>query len=1310
MSRSFIFISASFVLCIPVKGETGTPHVKVFPPNAFSGEYVSGPQNAGIIQSKKGLMYFGNGYGILEFDGYYWRMIKGSSSLSPRSFALDSKGTVYAGGKDDFGYLAPDSSGELRFHSLLKMLSEPDKGFGIIYHLYALGDEIYFLTGKQLMRYEGYGIKVWRAESKFLGGYIIDGKLYLEQEATGLMKLSGDEIKLVLPANEELTDLDIIHYFKSLCPCNSETDHLIGKDENNDYYLFNGNERLVKIKPRVSEFLNAQRGIEKTARTADGKTAIATLSGGVMVVDQQGEFIDLIDEHDGVADNIANALFIDAADGLWIAHDKGISRTQLNSPLNFIDPRSGFTGIIVSITRFEDKLYVSTTDGVYVEMPGNFNCPVNFERIAEIENQAFTLLKTNNSLLVASILGVFEIKGKRAEKIADGIATDLAPSGTSKNLVYATLSGDIIPIEFVNGKWTAHRPVPGIHDVIYKIIAGKNDIIWASNFLDKLYRVDLAGLKPSPAVIMTLDSSNGLPFGWVEPFRLGDEVYFGTLRGVFQFDPVTQTLRHSNDKRFDYFNARNQEAGPVRTDRHGNIWVVSNGKAGKLSPNAAGAYQWDSTATMGIPESSIWSFYADDHDIIWLGTTDFLVRYDAKKKRNNNENFPTYIRKVVLGSDSLLFMGAGEPASSVPEFTFKHNDFTFEYSSPFFEGENSYSVKLEGNDDRWSAWSKETKIRYTNLSPGTYAFKVKAKNIYAQVDSEAIYAFTVQRPFYFTIWAFIAYALLLGLIIWGIVVWNLRRLVRSKRRLERIVNERTVELNLINEELRKAKEFEEQFLANMSHEIRTPMHAVVGLTNLMLKDALPPRHAKYLKAIRQSSDNMLMLINDILDVSKIQSGKLEIEAVDFSIKKVLDDVLNVMQLQIDEKSLKVKSILHPDVPDYVIGDPLRLNEIILNLLNNAVKFTEKGSITISCRVLEKNDADLRLEFSVEDTGMGIASEKLETLFTYFGQGGKEVARKFGGSGLGLLICKQLVELQNGRIWVQSKAGKGTIFFFTILYGVSRQTLDKKPAHPARAGIRPENLDILLVENNAFNQMVAKDALESLIKNVKVDIAENGSEAVSLVIKNNYDVVLMDLLMPVMDGYEATRKIRQLPPPKNKVKIIAVSACSTSRENEECKVAGMDEYLAKPFRDEELLQKITGILDDASPRDTSINKFIRLDCLENIAKGDAVKRSKYINMYLQGVPGLLASLKKAIEDRCWNDIRESAHSMIPYFHYVGALSLKKLAEEIERRARAAEKPDEIARLAEELEAGINNSYTELNTFLELPSVEHEKDQG
>lgn len=374
----------------------------------------------------------------------------------------------------------------------------------------------------------------------------------------------------------------------------------------------------------------------------------------------------------------------------------------------------------------------------------------------------------------------------------------------------------------------------------------------------------------------------------------------------------------------------------------------------------------------------------------------------------------------------------------------------------------------------------------------------------------------------------------------------------------------------------QSEKFKQQFLANMSHEIRTPMNSVIGLTNLLMKSKMDQQQTKYLNVIKKSSENLLVIINDILDLSKIEAGKMDFEKIAFSLHDCLDTVYHTMVFKSEEKNLELKQIIDEKVPEVVIGDPVRLNQILINLAGNAIKFTEKGSVTIQIKELNRHDNISILEFSITDTGIGIAQSQLDKIFESFSQASSDTTRKFGGTGLGLTISKQLVELQNGSIYVQSQPGQGTTFSFKIPYPIGEIADLNKPGSGIGdvLGEDLKGIRILLVEDNGFNQMVAVDTLNDLIPELTVDIAENGIESLEKLRSADYDIILMDIQMPQMDGFEATERIRtDFKSPKNQVPIMAMTANVTQEEVEKCFNCGMTAHISKPFDPQELLNKL-----------------------------------------------------------------------------------------------------------------------------------------
>ncbi|MEN9522975.1 MAG: hypothetical protein RL065_1352 [Bacteroidota bacterium] len=382
-----------------------------------------------------------------------------------------------------------------------------------------------------------------------------------------------------------------------------------------------------------------------------------------------------------------------------------------------------------------------------------------------------------------------------------------------------------------------------------------------------------------------------------------------------------------------------------------------------------------------------------------------------------------------------------------------------------------------------------------------------------------------------------------------------------------------------NELAIQSAKFKDQFLANMSHEIRTPMNAIVGMTRLMLKRDQDNDNLKYLNAIQQASNNLLVIVNDILDVSKIEAGKMEIEQIPFSLHQVLDGVQNTLQFKAEEKNLPLLFVVDSNVPDSIIGDPTRLTQVLINLIGNAIKFTEKGNVTLKVYTFNSTNENsshehIFIQFDVMDTGIGIAEDKLDKVFESFSQAGSDTSRKFGGTGLGLTISKQLSEMMGGNIGVKSTLGEGTTFWFTI----PCKQIDSNAVSESENLLNDfielakklDGINILLTEDDGFNQIVAIDSLQSLIPNVNIDVAENGKIATEKVAAKKYDIVLMDLQMPEMNGYQATEAIRAT---GNSIKIMAMTADALKTDTDKCFAIGMNDYISKPFEEEDLIRKI-----------------------------------------------------------------------------------------------------------------------------------------
>ncbi len=734
-------------------------------------------------------------------------------------------------------------------------------------------------------------------------------------------------------------------------------------------------------------------------------------------------------------------------------------------------------------------------------------------------------------------------------------------------------------------------PQQGPPPRILSIAADRDGTLWLAIWRTGFFRFD-----PRTGAFQRYRSDPGNPHS-IESEHI-TSVSGDGAKGIWAAGPRLLSRFEPHTGQFHNYPAPIDEVHMIHEDRTGDVWIAAGN----------GLFRFDHTAetfalyTKGIPGTSVMGILEDNAGALWLSTTRGLVGFDIGAEtfraydiddgvggnefhagaawkgadgrlffggkhgltafypdriKDNPYRPPVVLTElrlfnepVPIGEDSLL----QQPIWEIDHLSlnYKQSIISFEFAALSYSAphKNRYRYMLEGLEKKWNTVDSTRRFAtYTDLDAGNYIFRVQASNnsgVWS--DQEVALSIDVLPPWWEAVWLRAAILLIIAGVLFSLYRWRISKIKAENAR----------------KFAETANQSKSEFLANMSHEIRTPMNAIIGLSYLTLQTRLTPKQLDYQEKIHGSANSLLRLINDILDFSKIEAGKLDLEIMDFELPEMLESLSSVINVKAKEKGLNFSTHIGESVPLRITGDLLRLNQVLMNLASNAVKFTHQGEVTVIADLVELLDQEVILRFTVSDTGIGMTGEQIENLFQPFHQADSSITRKFGGTGLGLAISMQLIEMMGGEIQVESESESGTRFFFTVRLGISTTTapLNTDVVPVEQAFTLLEGCHILLADDNEINMQVGSELL--MQAGVRVTEAINGREAVNMVRNKRFDAVLMDLQMPVMDGFAAARTIRNGPGPKE-LPIIAMTANAMAGDREKCLTSGMNDHIAKPIK-------------------------------------------------------------------------------------------------------------------------------------------------
>jgi signal transduction histidine kinase/ligand-binding sensor domain-containing protein/CheY-like chemotaxis protein len=678
-----------------------------------------------------------------------------------------------------------------------------------------------------------------------------------------------------------------------------------------------------------------------------------------------------------------------------------------------------------------------------------------------------------------------------------------------------------------------------------------------------------------------------------------DSLWIGTPAGLVQY----------RNGRFTIFGAEigiTSEVEQVLVDAQGSVWIGDDQGIARVSRSDLEAFaagrskqvtlQWfgstDGLTSLECSNSTHPLCLRGRDGRLWFATTEGLATVDPARWPMSPEAPRVYIENVrVMGRPVALRDGMKLPPGS--------RELEIQYSALSLSdsGKVRFRYQLEGVDSEWVDAETRRSANYNGLGPGRFRFRVTACSSAGRWnEAGAALAFSVEPYWYQAWWFYAGCVLLAGAVLGGGYVLRLRQVRRREVELARLVDERTRELQAAEAQAHKAWALAEEasrakseFLANMSHEIRTPLNGIFGMAELALDCGANPEQRGYLGMLKDCAGSLLAVVDDVLDLSKIEAGKLEMVPEIFDLRAALEAALGPLALRARQKGVDLSHCVEPDVPDRLVGDVGRLRQVLVNLAGNATKFTELGGIAVGVQVEQRREDGVVLHFYVQDTGVGIPSQKLDRIFEAFEQGDTSITRRYGGSGLGLTISARLVAMMGGRIWVESSLGVGSTFHFTASFGLGTGPGRGETTAPARAAEGPDieiaglhSARVLVAEDNTVNRHFVMRLLEK--RGYELVGVANGQEALEALARENFDAVLMDVEMPVMDGLTATRRIRQIELEGHgdqHVPIVALTARAMKEDRAICSSAGMDCYLAKPIHGGDLVRMLEALTQSPS---------------------------------------------------------------------------------------------------------------------------------
>ncbi|MEJ2636669.1 MAG: ATP-binding protein [Calditrichia bacterium] len=777
--------------------ERGNPFIRNFSPR----EYGAGTSNWCVLQDKRGVMYFGNDNGILEYDGVSWRLIKTPRVSSVRALSMDRDGRIYVAAVAEFGYLEPDSTGTLVYKSLVNKLDKKYRNLGEVWDVLAAPEGIFFKTRDYLFRLNNEQIRVWEVNGTYRI-YRVGTQIYVRNDGIGLMKIAGDSLSLI-PGGERFARTGVYDMLPYPSSDSGPDDKILITTTIDGLFLYDG--KTVRRFKTASDAFLLESQLYSTAMLADSSYAVGTQRGGLIIINRKGELLRILDETSGLRSQIIYYVYPDREGGLWLALANGLARVEIPSPVSIYGENLGIESSTYSILRHGNRIYVTDDYGAnYLADPARDGLPPAFKQVQGIHKPAYMLYSAGETLMASTNGGFYLIKGYEASaQLIPGSTDSIYPSRYDSGTVYVITRTGIAVVRRHNNRWEFAGYMSGIDNPALAMVEEAKGIFWLIHIDMSVSRIQFdPKAEPDQIAPKTRKYFVGSNFTVSNLLYLNDHVAFCTDKGLKRFDPARKSLVPDYTLGKTFADSTCQLLKAAR-DLSGRYFIFckrgGTDEIGITRLREDGTVIWTPfTALKRIDQENVTAIYPDRNPqtgnvILWIGTSEGLIRFDPEIRRNVDPDFQAIIRKVTLSQDSQIYGGTGidvdAPDSEVSTILpFRDNSINFSYSASSYDkpAATQYRTFLENFDEDWSIWNNRSRKDYTNLPPGQFRFRVQARNVYGQVSRESVYAFEVLPPWYRTWWAYGIYTLLFLALVFGIDRVQRRRLTKKERERARI--------------------------------------------------------------------------------------------------------------------------------------------------------------------------------------------------------------------------------------------------------------------------------------------------------------------------------------------------------------------------------------------------------------------------------------------------------------------------------------------------------------------------------------------